>query len=134
MAAQSVPVRFKSVVIKRRSIERRHHGGARAFDAAFPSARNDGGLSILVAMSLNGANHLFARLPEAGLEPGRDFGLVDMHVGVLIPCDDVKVTQEATGAIGLPPPRYVELSEGHRHVPVGIEMTWHPNLPQDPSA
>lgn len=134
MTAQPIPVVFKSVVIRREAIARGFYGGTSAFDAAFPTARNEAGLSILVAMSLNDANNLFTQLHAAGLAPERDFGLVDMDVGVVIPCDDVKVTQAASTEIGIAPPRFVELSQGYRHQPTGLEMAWHPNLPEQPTA
>lgn len=134
MTAQPIPVVFKSVVIRRDAIARGFSGGTSAFDTAFPTASTEAGLSILVAMSLDDANHLFSQLHAAGLAPEQDFGLVDRDVGVLIPCDDVKVTQAASSEIGFAPPRFVEMSPGHRQEPTGAEMTWHPTLPEPPAA
>ena len=86
---------FFSVVVKRDAVTRRYPGGLEAFDRVHGAARGNQDLSLLVRMSMMDVDLVFRQLDASGLVAGEDFGLIEMHQGVLIACDGIRgISQE----------------------------------------
>jgi len=81
---------FFSVVVKRDAVAHRYLGGLEAFDRVHGAARRNQDLSLLVRMSMMDVDLVFRQLDASGLVAGKDFGLIEMHQGVLIACDGIR--------------------------------------------
>ncbi|MBC2665680.1 hypothetical protein H7F51_09100 [Novosphingobium flavum] len=83
-------VSFYSIVVKREAVTRSFPGGLDEFDRVHQAARANEHLSVLVRMSMLDVDLVFQKLHAAGLIPGEDFGLMEMHQGVLLACRGIR--------------------------------------------
>jgi hypothetical protein len=82
-------ISFYSVVVKRSAVARSYPGGVEEFDRTFGAARSSDALSVMVAMSLSDVDWRLDRLFAAGLIPGADIAVAEMHHGPLLTCPGV---------------------------------------------
>lgn len=133
MTLTALPTSFFSVVVRRDRVAERFPGGCHAFDAALQPARSNGDLSVLVTMSMDDADLVFSKLHHAGLRPGEDFGLVEMHQGALLPCHGVRAI--GTERCELVYEWAVSFDPAYRYLPEDVRLEWtagpqapHPNV------
>lgn len=123
MTLPALPTSFFSVVVRRDRVAERFPGGCHAFDAALQPARSNGDLSVLVTMSMDDADRVFSKLHHAGLRPGEDFGLVDMHQGALLPCHGVRTI--GTERCEFVYEWAVSFDPAYRYQPEDVRLEWN---------
>jgi hypothetical protein len=78
-------IHFHSVIVKRSAVARSYQGGLEEFDRVHPSRKNDE-LSAFSAMSLDDVDGRLDQLFAAGLVPGVDVAVAEMHHGPILTC------------------------------------------------
>lgn len=126
----AVPVAFYSVVVRRDAVAKRFPAGTDQFDRTFKSTRGNAHLTLLVSMSMDDASVTFGQLEEAGLVPGEDMGLVDMHQGVLLPCHGIRAIADERSEFVVE--WSVQADESYRYGPEDAVLVWGPLSPPEP--
>lgn len=82
-------ISFFSIVIKAAAAVRSFPDGVEGLDRRFCISRRNSALLIVVCMSAQDAEHMLRELDRAGVRPGEDLAVGDMHQGVLLPCPGI---------------------------------------------